>query len=223
MKLLYPFIRLLALLSFIFLADSAWAQTIRFDSLGQGDAIRIIFYPDSGSFLNGRYPIDNEGNIVLPLLGKTNISAMDEREIVGFLNKAFVDQLRYPNVQIQPLIRIAFIGGFHQPGFYYLDPGASLWAAVGTAGGPVREDGLHLMRWERHGEILSEQLGPGLESGRSLRDLGFKSGDQIWVNARPRQQGWDTFNTKVLPGLTFLVSTLTASVTLYFTYRYFYR
>ena len=196
---------------------------VRFHALGEGDAIRLSFFPDSAFFLNGIYPIDGEGNILLPILGKTNITKMDESDLVTFLNKVYVEHLRFPSAQVRPLIRIAFIGGFLRPGLFYADPSSSLWDALRLAGGPAREDGLAVMNWERKGEILKSGLGSGVESGRSLEELGFQSGDQIWVTARPKKYFWDKFNADVLPGLTFLVTSVTASLAIYNTYRLFYR
>ncbi len=195
------------------------SSVVRYFSLAEGDAIRITFFPDSAFFLNGIYPIDNQGNIFLPLFGRTNISSMNENEIVDFLNKAFINQLRYPSAQIRPLIRLSFVGGFHHPGLYYVDPSVSLWDAVKTTGGPMREDGLRLMNWERHGQIIDERLDFSIESGKSLQELGFKSGDEIWVTVHPKKYYWEKFNSEVLPGLTFLVTSVTASLAVYTTFR----
>jgi len=198
---------------------SAAHRSFSFAFLKKGDAIRIIVYPDSASFINGIYQIGPDNDIVLPLLGRTKIGGMTENEFVDFINKAFVDQMRYPNAQVQPLIRLSFLGGFHEPGLLYVNPTLSLWDAVRQTGGPLREDGFDRMKWERKGEIIAASLRPGLESGESLYELGFQSGDLIEVTPKPKQYFWDKMNSNVFPGMTFLVTSVTASIAVYSTFR----
>jgi protein involved in polysaccharide export with SLBB domain len=198
---------------------SAKGPGFNFSNLKQGDAVRIAVFPDSGSFINGVYEIGADNDIVLPLLGRTKINGMTENEFAEFINKAFVDQMRYPGAQIQPLIRLSFLGGFHQPGLLYVNPTRSLWDAVRQTGGPLREDGFDKMKWERNGALMSDSIQPGIQSGKSLYELGFLSGDVIEVTPKPNQQFWDHMNSNVFPALTFLVATVTASFTVYSTYH----
>jgi protein involved in polysaccharide export with SLBB domain len=185
----------------------------------RGDAVRISVYPDTALFVNGTYHIDDGGYVMLPILGRMKIDSLTERQFESFLDTAYLRYLRYPTIQAQPLIRLTFLGGFQKPGLYYLSPRASLWEAVAVAGGPIREDGLKKMKWERQGRVLRTGLGSALESGTSLISFGMKSGDQIWVTHVPKRDGWEIFIGDILPVVSISISAVTAAGTIYFAYQ----
>ncbi len=146
-----------------------------------GDAVFISTFPDTTSFLNNIFPIDDRGYVELPILGKVKISHMTEAEFKQFLKENFQDYLRYPYIYVKPMIRISVLGGVFRPSLYYVDPHQSLWEVLYMAGGTIDEDGLKQMRWERDGEVVEDDLIPYLQNGTSLKAMGFRSGDQIWV------------------------------------------
>jgi protein involved in polysaccharide export with SLBB domain len=185
----------------------------------RGDAVRISVYPDTSLFVNGTYHIDDSGYILLPIVGRIRVDTMTGVQFESFLDTAYLRFLRYTGIQVQPLIRLAFLGGFQKPGLYYISPRASLWEALAVAGGPVREDGLKKMKWERHGKVLQTELLPAVESGTSLGVFGIKSGDQMWITHVPKREGWEIFTSNVLPIVSISISTVTAVGTLYFAYE----
>lgn len=170
-----------------------------------GDAIRILLPLDSASFLNGTYPIDDNGNIFLPIIGDYNICRSSIRETVAFLRKTYEPYIRFPEIQITSLMRISLLGGFAKPGMYYVEPQRSIWDVVSNAGGTRDEKGLNKMRWERDRKIIQKDLIPLIESGRSLKAIGFQSGDQIWTPSENRKF-IDVLIREVLPIATFFLS-----------------
>lgn len=184
-----------------------------------GDAVRISSAPDTAAIPNGIYHIDGDGCILLPIVGRTRISNLTEEQLVSMLKTSFVEQLRFPNVQARPLIRVSALGGFTKPGLYYIDPSNSLWDVVRIAGGTLREDGLRKLQWERDRKPVVKDLIPLLQSGGSLDKIGFRSGDQIWVTSRPKQRAWDVVRGDVIPLVSLLISTATTSITLYQFYK----
>jgi protein involved in polysaccharide export with SLBB domain len=179
------------------------------------DAVRIYVYPDTGSFLNGTYAIDNKGCIMLPFDGATPISGMSEKQLTDYLINRYVKYLLYPQVHVRRLVRLAFLGGFQRPGMYYVDPTHSLWEAVNLAGVPQREDGLRLLRWQRGDRVIGKDLVGPLEQGLSLDTMGIRSGDRICVTARPKRQANEIFQTNVFPWIGLSVSLLTTGITAY--------
>lgn len=170
-----------------------------------GDAIRIFLPLDTASFLNGTYPIDNNGNIVIPAHGQIRVTDYTSDELCRHLQTTYQEYLRYPEMQIEPLIRVSLQGGFVNPGFYYVRPDQSLWNVIALAGGTTSERGLKKMRWERSSSVMERNLIPALESGKSLRSLGFRSGDQIWTPVSPRSIS-EIIIRDVLPVATFTLS-----------------
>ena len=170
-----------------------------------GDAVSISTFPDTTSFLNGIFPVDQEGMAEFPIIGKVKISTMTQKDLKKYLLKEFKDYLKYPNLYIKPLVRISLLGGFMRPGLYYVDIKNSLWQAVHIAGGTLLEDGIYEMRWERNGNEQSGNIASLFEQGISLEKMGFKSGDQIWTPSPNRRTVWDTIRD-VMPILTFTTS-----------------
>ncbi|MBD3314713.1 MAG: hypothetical protein GF344_02910 [Chitinivibrionales bacterium] len=184
-----------------------------------GEAVRILAFPDTTSFLNGVYHISTDGSILLPFVGRVKITDMANEELCRFLDSTFIDHLPYPHTQVVPLIRIALVGGWREPGLHYIDPHKSMWDAVALAGGPMREDGIVKMRWQRSGRIVKSNVAPLFESGRSLYALGFKSGDQLRVSKRPAKNTWEIIKSDILPVLSVSISTTMAGYALYQIYQ----
>jgi protein involved in polysaccharide export with SLBB domain len=185
----------------------------------KGDAVRISVFPDSLHFVNGVYHIDDSGYVFLPLLGEVRIDTMSTKSLGKLLNSSYVQFLRYPTIQVQPLIRLSLVGGFAKPGLFYVSPSASLWDAVSLAGGPVREDGLKKMTWIRNGKTVSGDLEPIVQSGVSLSTAGVRSGDILRTLQAPKRDRWEIFTTGVLPVLGVTISAVSAAATLYYVYE----
>ena len=184
-----------------------------------GDAVGILVAPDTASFLKGEYIIDDDGCINLPIIGRKRITAMTQEELTNYLKTAFVQYLRYPGVQIQPLIRLELMGGFQRPGFYYISPQAPFWEVFHLAGVPVREDGLEKIKLLRSHITIDFDPIHSIEIGQSLKQMGIQSGDQIMVTARPLKTKWDYFKDDVLPILSLMLSLTATTATAYISYE----
>jgi len=179
-----------------------------------GDALLINTFPDTSSFLNRVFPIDGSGSIELPIKGKVNVLRMSQTDLQKYIEDNFKSYLRYPNVYVKPLVRISFLGGFQRPGLYYVDYDASLWEAVRRTGGPISEEGIYDMEWDRNGKTKLDDLEGMFESGVSLKMMGFRSGDQIWTPIESRR-----FLEVVLQDIMPLVTFATTLVMTYYTYQ----
>ena len=178
------------------------------------DGVFVNTFPDTNSFLNRVFPIDDRGLAEFPIVGKINVSKMTEKQLIDFIKQTFKNYLRYPNVYVKPMARISMLGGFQRPGLYYVDLNNSLWDAVFETGGPSLEDGVSEMHWQRNEEDRTAEISKLFESGISLRAMGFKSGDQVWTPSPAARTVWDTI-ADVMPILTFATSVFL----MYNTYR----
>lgn len=174
--------------------------------VGPGDVLRIKAFPDTGSFISGNYIILDNGFVMLPILDRIQVTHFSIPELTKHLTEAYSKILAYPIIQIEPLIRLSFIGGFLQPGMYLVNPLHPFSSALSAAGGTVRDDGLELLRWERDGKVLTRNLTSIVEGDKSLWALGFNSNDQICVTLRTRRD--------LLPVAGFIVSSILSSATL---------
>jgi protein involved in polysaccharide export with SLBB domain len=178
-----------------------------------GNAVEISVYPDTTSFLHGTFPIDGEGFIYLPIKGKVKIVDMSTAEFGAYLTKNFRQYIKTPDVLIRPLIRVSLLGGFNSPGMFYVHEDLTLWQLVQKAGGTAHENGLREMKWERDKKLLESNLISYIESGKSIKNLGFRTGDQLWTPT-PGQPGVLERVSTVLPFITVAIS----AYTLYLTY-----
>ena len=184
-----------------------------------GDAVRIIVYPDSMGFPGGIYPIDSHGFVDLPIIGYLRVIDMSPEQIEKLLTEKYSAYLPRPNIAVRPAYRISLLGGFLKPGLYWVNPRESLWDAVEKAGGTQREDGIRKIKWERDAKIIKKTIIPEYQSGASLYSIGFKSGDQLRVTARPRQQFLESFQTNIMPFFTIILS----AASVYAMYNYYSR
>lgn len=186
-----------------------------------GDAIEIRVFPDTTSFPNGIYPIDDRGFVYLPIIGYMKVSDKTTSTVESYLKDAYVNFLPQPNVQVRPLIRASLLGGFLEPGLYWIDPRENMWNLIERAGGTEREDGIEKSEWKRSNVTITKNLVPYIESGKSLETIGFKSGDQILVTPRPKQSFSDVFRMDILPILSVTLTAVTTAATAFIAYSTF--
>ncbi len=178
--------------------DPDWAEF----PFTPGDGLLISTLPDTTSFLNGVFAIDDRGYAELPIVGKVRVSKMTVQDLLDFLKKNYENYLRFPNFYVKPVVRISLLGGFVRPGLYYVDINSSLWDVVHLAGGTLTEDGIKELRWQHGKEETSKDIVRLYERGVSLKRMGFTSGDIFWTPSPTRPTFWDHVRD-VLPILSF--------------------
>ena len=171
-----------------------------------GDAILLSTYPDTSSFLNGIYPIDDQGYIEFPIGDRVNVSTMSNDAFLKYLRDNYQNYMRSPNLYVKPMIRLTVVGGFVTPGMYYVDDKMSLWDVIKLAGGASHEDAIKDINWERNGEKMIEDVTPYLEKGTSLKSMGVQSGDLVWAPSPDAEDTWDFLTTRILPIAAFMTS-----------------
>lgn len=177
------------------------------------EAVSIQVIHDSTSIFNGIYKIDERGYVNIPVIGNLSISHLSISQLIDTIKIRCIDYLPYPNIRVTPLMRLSLLGGFYKPGLYWIDSRNSLWDAIQLAEGFQREDGLKLLRWERDGKVISNNLTRVFQSGASLRSIGFKSGDQLCITSQPKTEF--SFREHLVPFFTLFLSTLSTGLTIY--------
>lgn len=171
-----------------------------------GDGLGVSTFPDTTSFLNNVFAIDENGYVDFPIVGNVNVSQMSEEDIVKFIRNNFKNYTRSPNVFVKPMLRVNVIGGFIRPGLYYADYNSSFWDLIRTAGGPSREDGIRNMEWERDGSSVESDLTMYVQNAVSLKTMGMQSGDLIWAPSPDAESFLDVAVRTILPILGFVTS-----------------
>lgn len=146
-----------------------------------GDAIRIVIPADTGSVLKGVYPIDGTGMADLPITGPIVIAGKNRQNIEQYLAGIWAPYLKDTHVQATPAIRVAIMGNVKEPGYYYPSPDAVIYDAINLAGGPVLPFKLEETSHLRAGKTVNDELSKAISQGRTLREAGIVSGDEILV------------------------------------------
>src|SRR6185436_458104 len=85
-----------------------------------------------------------------------------------------------PFVTVSPLFRMAVLGDVRNPGLYTVDPTLSVLDVIAMAGGASQSGNMNKIRLLRAGAETHLSFG----QGRSLQEMGVRSGDQILVGRK---------------------------------------
>jgi protein involved in polysaccharide export with SLBB domain len=172
-------------------------------TLQPGDVIRITIWREED--LNGEFQIDENGTVILPLLGEKRVAGIAFRNLREMLTDEYRVHLRNPSITITPLRRINVLGEVNQPGLYAVDPTISLAGVVALAGGTNASGDLNRIRILRSGRVLQERV----TAAASLQASDIRSGDQILIGRR----GWFDRNSTFVVSALLSISSIVISLT----------
>lgn len=161
-------------------------------TLERGDVLRAAVWREPE--LSGDFPVDEQGNLTLPLLGSVPALGRPWRALQDSLLGVYASQLRNPSVTLVPLRRISVLGEVMRPSQYLVDPTTSLAGVVAMAGGATPMGDLHRVRVIRNGQtIVTRASIEGL-----LLQSGVHSNDQVFVDRR----SWLELNVALVASAT---------------------
>lgn len=146
-----------------------------------GDVVRIRVRGDT---LSGEYSVTPERTLELQDVVTVPVDNMLYDELQPVVRDSLATYLRdAATIDVQPMIRVGVLGSVGTPGFYDLQPSASVADALMAAGGPTQEADL---------EELEVRLGQDQRLAfpeenvdlATLQDLGVHRGDRFFVPTR---------------------------------------
>jgi protein involved in polysaccharide export with SLBB domain len=172
------------------LAGSAFAQEptplittgVSSYSLLPGDVIVINVWGQEA--FSGNFQIDEDGRILYPILGEIDTRNVTVAELRDTIRTGLETLFNNPFLTVTPQFRISVLGHVLTPGLYTIDPTLTAIDVVAMAGGPSRNGDLNDIRIRRRGETSSVAYGDEGMRGRTLHEVGVRSGDQIYVQRR---------------------------------------
>lgn len=194
-----PLLRALALL--VLAAGTASAQTASADapapanSLLPGDVVRVAIWQEED--LSGDYVVDEDGSVVLPLLGRRQVVGIEPDRLREELTEEFSEYLVNVAVNVTLLRRVVVLGEVRVPGQYTIDATQSLADLIARAQGITPDGNANDIQLLRDGQRYRANLGAA-----SLGDAGIRSGDQIVVGKR----SWFSRNFPSIVGMASLVA-----------------
>lgn len=194
-----PLLRAFALLALA--AGTASAQTASADapapanSLLPGDVVRVAIWQEED--LSGDYVVDEDGSVVLPLLGRRQVVGIEPDRLREELTEEFSEYLVNVAVNVTLLRRVVVLGEVRVPGQYTIDATQSLADLIARAQGITPDGNANDIQLLRDGQRYRANLGAA-----SLGDAGIRSGDQIVVGKR----SWFSRNFPSIVGMASLVA-----------------
>lgn len=170
--------------------------------LSSGDvlSIQLWAYPEITPPIQDKsnssvgYPIDMEGYIQLPLVGRIHVSGKTLAETNRYLHNQFAKYLKHPDVVVRVLSyegRRYFVNGqVMRSGQYTLnDQPISLYTALSQAGGVDTKTGdTSNIQLIRHGQTYKLNTIQLEKQGLSLHQLLIQPNDTIFVNTKQDQK-----------------------------------
>jgi protein involved in polysaccharide export with SLBB domain len=182
-------------------STSEWAPTLQ-----PGDLVRIQIWREPG--LSGEFPVDPEGTVTLPLLGRFEVQKVPLDRLVQVLSDEYRVHLRNPAITIVPLRKVLVLGAVRTPGPYEVEPTETLIGVISRAGGADAQGNIRRIRIIRDGEVVHARAA----IDATLSNLLVRSGDQIMVEQRSwlaRNQSLVVSVLLALPSAIFAISRIT--------------
>ncbi|MGA2382023.1 MAG: polysaccharide biosynthesis/export family protein [Gemmatimonadales bacterium] len=144
-----------------------------------GDVVRIVVWGHPE--LSGEFPIDENYNLLFPLIGPISVRNLSVAQLRERLNTDLSQLFQRPFIAVTPLFRVAVLGEVLKPGLYSVDPTLTVFDVIALAGGPTRDANQNKLQLIRGGENIRLSLEPAAIARSTLRELGMRSGDQVAV------------------------------------------
>ncbi|HWP37063.1 MAG TPA: polysaccharide biosynthesis/export family protein [Gemmatimonadales bacterium] len=152
-------------------------------SLRAGDIVRVDVWGQTQ--YSGQFQVDERGILQYPVIGEIDTRSLTVADLRDRIRAGLETVFNAPFITVTPLFRMAVLGEVARPGLYTVDPTLSVIDVVAMAGGPARNGDLNKIRLLRDGEQLQVSFQRQNIQGRSLQEIGVRSGDQILVARRP--------------------------------------
>lgn len=194
---------LLAALAALLVVPSPSTAQNTTNGLLPGDVVLIDIWREDD--LSGRFVVDENGEVILPLLGRKAVIGIGPDELRAQLTEDYSQYLVNTAVNVTLLRRINVLGEVNVPGQYEIDATQSIAGVIAQAQGITSEGNSDDIRLLRNGQITRTDLNGTL----TLADAGIRSGDQIVVGRR----SWLSRNFQSLVGVGSIVANIIVIVT----------
>jgi polysaccharide export outer membrane protein len=171
-----------------------------------GDVVKIQVWGHEE--LSGEFPVDENYNLLFPLVGSINVRAVTVSQLRERLNLELSQLFQRPFFTLTPMFRVAVLGEVFKPGLYSVDPTLTVFDLLALAGGPTRQANEKKLQLIRGGASVRVSLEPAAIARSTLRELGVHSGDQLVM-------GRATFTREDFGLLLAIVNTLLLAYTIF--------
>lgn len=146
--------------------------------LRPGDVVRVAVWREPT--LQGDFPVDESGDVSLPMLGRRHVVASPWGVVRDSLRLAYERDLRSSSITLTPLRRLYVLGSVLRPGVYLLETTFGVAGAITMAGGATPEGDLAKIRIVRDGRNVATHI----SLSTTAAEYELVSGDQLFVDRR---------------------------------------
>jgi protein involved in polysaccharide export with SLBB domain len=163
------------------------AERIR-ERLAAGDfrvGDRIALTVEREVALTDTFTVAEGAEVILPTLGAVSLRGVLHAEAEQHLRTEIARFVREPVVRVQTFVRVAVTGAVAQTGFYVVLTQQPLTEVLTAAGGVSPQAQLSDLTVRRDNETVidGETIQRAIAEGRTVDQLGIRSGDQIVVGS----------------------------------------
>jgi polysaccharide export outer membrane protein len=146
-----------------------------------GDQVAV--FVEGNDVLSDTFTVRANRILFIPSIGDVPVGGLLRSELESRVTEHLTRYIVNPVVRVQPLIRVAVGGEVGKPGFYTVPSEFLVSDVLMSAGGPSGSADLRRVYVERRGTRLleGEVLQQAISDGRTLDQMNFHPGDQIYV------------------------------------------
>lgn len=180
-----------------------------------GDRLAVTLTVDSARQFD--LVVRDSQRVEIPPLGNFYLRGVLRSEAQPALLRFFQRYYKNPEVRVQPLMRVGFLGAVNKPAYYSVPPDVPVAdALVNIAGGPAGNGDVGKIEVRRGSERILDRKAyqRAARDGLTFADIGVRSGDEVRVPERKNKS-----TAQIVQNVFFGVSALTS---LLFLIRAFY-
>lgn len=163
--------------------------------ISEGDILSIVLvgYPDITSAGASGYPVDQQGFVQFPLVGRIKATGMSVPQFTANLQRQLQRYLKFSDPQVKVLDyrgnKFFIDGEVKQPGEFAInDAPVSLYSAISMAGGATPTGDSNNIIFNRRGVSYNLGLQSLRQLGSSANQIYLQDGDSIHVNSQDRNK-----------------------------------
>jgi polysaccharide biosynthesis/export protein len=188
--------------------DRSQASAVANYVVQPGDVLAVLIWgwPAQTDKLEGRFPVEANGRVYLPVVGAVEVAGKTTERVQSDLRQRLASEQSQATIVIEPLFAVAVNGEVRLPSVYDFRPGQTVFDAVSRAGGYAQDADREKVLLVRDGVSQTLTGSSGAELATLLAQTPLKSGDRLLIYPRKR--------VAMMTYLTIL-QTAIAAVTLY--------
>ena len=168
--------------------DRNQAQAVATYVVQPGDVLSLTIwgYPSPADKLEGRFPVEANGRVYLPVVGQVDVAGKTTERVQAEVRQKVAAEQSQAVITIEPFFVVGVNGEVNLPNVYDFRPGQTLFDAVTRAGGYTLEADRKKLLLVRDGQAQTLEADDANVLASQLAQTPLRSGDRVLVHPRRR-------------------------------------